>query len=148
MCIGSGCLKDIKVENAFDISETNIMEILGIFLVETRKMQLHHGLTCNFDCNGSFQRRCAVNVTDCITMHAALLRNDVTDVEKKDILTARADTFDSELYVQPIKKKSRFRATLRLKLKNFPPKGTSIYQVETPLLNNVIVKTLRCYVRL
>lgn len=37
MCIGSGCLKDIKVENAFDISETNIMEILGIFLVETRK---------------------------------------------------------------------------------------------------------------
>lgn len=55
------------------------------------------GLTCNSDCSGIFQRRCAVNVTDGNTMHAALLRNDFTDVKKKDILTARADTFDSEL---------------------------------------------------
>lgn len=51
-------------------------------------------------------------------------------------------------WAQTIKRKSKFRATLRSKLKNFPPKGTSIYQVETPLLNNVIVKKLCCYVRL
>lgn len=30
-------------------------------------------------------------------MHAALLRNDFIDVKKKDNLTERADTFDSEL---------------------------------------------------
>lgn len=36
MCIGSGCLKD-KVENAFEISETSIMKILGIFFGRNKK---------------------------------------------------------------------------------------------------------------
>lgn len=36
MCIGSGCLKD-KVENAFEISETSIMKILGIYFGRNKK---------------------------------------------------------------------------------------------------------------
>lgn len=147
----------VTTGNRYGISKTDIWTIIPKQSTDKRVFpqtsinqdkQLHHGMTCNSDCSGSFQRRCAVNLTVGITMHAALLRNDFTNVKKKKILTARTDTFDSELYVKPIKKKSRSRATQRLKLKNFPPKGTSIYEVEILRLNNVIVKTLCCYVRL
>lgn len=61
--------------------------------------QPQHGLTCISDHSGSFQRRCAVDVIDGITTPATLWKNDVTDVDRKDILAERAETLDPALYI-------------------------------------------------
>lgn len=68
--------------------------------------QPQHGLTCISDHSGSFQRRCAVDVTDGITTHATLWKNDVTDVDRKDTLAERAETLDPALYIKPNRKEN------------------------------------------
>lgn len=150
--IGISLFRLVTTGNRYGNSKTNIWTIIPKQSTDFQPSECctKHQLTktCSFimDCHViptavSFQRRC----NWWYFINAALLRNDFTNVKKKDILTARADTFDSEPHVKPIKKKSRFRTNLRLKLY---PRGISMYHVETPLLNNVTVKTLCCYVRM
>lgn len=82
----------VTTGNRYGISKTDIWTIIPKQSTDMRVFpqtsinqdkQLHHGLTCNSNRSGSFQRRCAVNLTVGITMHAALLRNDFTNVKKK-----------------------------------------------------------------
>lgn len=87
----------VTTGNRYGISKTDIWTIIPKQSTDMRVFpqtsinqdkQLHHGLTCNSNRSGSFQRRCAVNLTVGITMHAALLRNDFTNVKKRNVDSA------------------------------------------------------------
>lgn len=62
--------------------------------VRSTDQQPQHGPTCSSDHSGCFQRRCTVNVISDIT---TLWRNDVPNVDRKNIMAEPAETLEPVL---------------------------------------------------